>query len=341
VVTRVEIRPDPDGGKPTVLIDGTESTRDVRVVDRVGFPFAGMWIDGSPIFDAEVWTGDTLIHLIPARNEATGRVYEYLIARAPADRAGDFPDHDEADVLQAAVRRELETHPGWRAHDAWTVVRRMFTVHQMNFAQLDEILAAIANDFELAIGVASNVDALAGLRERVSADLDQRLHNYVASMGSLIDQTRRLIDSYTRMSIKEAYEARKGLLVSRPVTGFVRDLRNYLLHRSLPYISHSVSFNQESYEAKVLLSVAELNVWDGWKAEAKRFLASAGDDIELMSTVRDHFTGVDNLWRWLFAQYAGLHRVDETGYNELVNEHDWYLSGGQSGRLRRQWAILA
>lgn len=146
---------------------------------------------------------------------------------------------------------------------------------------------------------------------------------------------------YPDTSLVARYEERKDVVVATPVVGFIRDLRNYALHRALPFIGHSLSWTREGNEfmSEVQISTDGLRQWDGWKAVAKRYLQEAGATVDLREAIREHAAEVEKMWKWIFDQYPALHRIDIVGFNELVNESNWYLSGGTEGRPRRGWAI--
>lgn len=331
------------GLDPSVEVDGAPlDHRDVRWVDHEEMPFAGVYIAGEPQYDTEVWVDGVLTHVVPPRSDATVEVYERIERSEPQPPLGPFPlSPDQASTAREAVEREMAAHPGRRAHDEWEGLRRMATVHTRNASEFLGVLNALGEDPVLAMEMVQNVRP-PEVRDAVTGEIDQRLHNYVASTVSLIDQTRRLMDRYSNSSMRAEYERRKNDVIAKPVVGFVGDLRNYALHRALPVIDHSVSFTaNREFRSQVQLSTSALYHWDGWKSVAKCYLEDAGEAVELREAVTDHVAVIEETWEWVFAQHRGLHRADIVGCNELVNEYNWLLSGGAQGRPRRTWAMLA
>jgi len=343
----LKINPSADGdGRPEVWLDGTVSSSNLRIVDRVEMPFAAVYLDDTDQYDLEVWTNGNLIHRVPPRSAASEVVYEKCRKNAaqPSRHEGPPPmtlAPEEARAHRKAVEREMATHPGRVAELEWTALRRMASLHEKNKGELLAILTQLGGDAMLAIEMVQNVRPPV-VRDAVNLELDQRLHNYVASAGSLIDQTRRLVDRYPGTSFALEYVTRKDGVIKTPVVAFVRDLRNFALHRSLPFLGHNISFSNEerSLTSEVRLSTAQLRTWKGWSATARKYLEVNPHHIDLHSAVTEHALVFDQTWSWLFAQHPGIHRNDAVAVNELIGEYNWYLSGGAEGRPRRSWAML-
>ncbi len=334
---------------PGVNLDGRPTDR-VRWVEGLGMPFVGIYFDGERQFDVELWVNGTLRSVVPTRRPEVEVVYDHIEGIATDDPLPALPPSSSSMALRKAVLAEMAAHPGSQAQGSWESLHRMYLVHARNGAELIAILQAPGSDFMLATEMVQNTGP-ANVRDAVNAEIDQRLHNYVASTASLIDQTRRITERYEGTHFHDEYAARRDAITSSPVVGFVRDLRNFALHHSLPFVGHSVSFQMasdpktpgmvESFEATIGLSTEALIRWDGWKAAAKEYLRAAGDTVDLLQAVTTHLEAFDEVWVWLFGQRQGLHQIDLIGWGELAQEHDWLLSGGREGRPRRAWAMLS
>jgi hypothetical protein len=316
---------------------------DFRTVDDEKMPFTAIYLGGERQYDFEFWINGTLASCVPARSSSVEAIYERIESSLTADDDSGVgaPPSDPTAALDD-LKHEMAAHPGRQAHMDWMGLRRMATVHNKNGREILGILNSLNSDINVALEMVQNVRP-PDVREAVGAELDQRLHNYVASTASLIDQTRRVMERYVGMSVAGEYEKRKAVVVGMPVVGFIRDLRNFAMHRSLPFMGHSVSWtrNNEEFTAKVQLDTASLRDWDGWKSVAQTFLDQAGETIDLRLAVEEHVTIIEEMWAWVFAQYRGLHRADVLSYNELINEYNWLLTRGGRGRPRRRWAMLS
>src|SRR5205085_2788540 len=120
----------------------------------------------------------------------------------------------------------IRQHAGYLAKRNWDGVSASLSVFMGNAHDLLGLLHQAESDVELAIELIQNVrpDDVA---RRFQAEVQRRLHNYVASVKSLVDHTRRLMDGYEGHDVRVEYERRKDELVAQPVAAFFNGLRNY------------------------------------------------------------------------------------------------------------------
>ncbi|HEY3947357.1 MAG TPA: hypothetical protein VGL78_19180 [Solirubrobacteraceae bacterium] len=85
-------------------------------------------------------------------------------------------------------------------------------------------------------------------REELLAEVTQRLHNYVAGTMTLVDHSRRLLRGRSGAVVDE-FGAKLASVVENPEILFVRDLRNFMLHGSLPLIAHRLRLRGGEGEA--------------------------------------------------------------------------------------------
>ncbi len=105
--------------------------------------------------------------------------------------------------------------------------------------------------------------------------------------------------------------------------GFVKDLRNFTLHRRLPLLAHTVSFTKvntpgQEMVSEVELSVAELLTWDGWKADARAFLKGAAPTLPLRAVIKKHGKLMRDLNSWLLQSVIEANDLDPV--NDLIVE---------------------
>jgi hypothetical protein len=113
------------------------------------------------------------------------------------------------------------------------------------------------------------------------------------------------------------------------------------LHRELPFVGNTVTVGQTSegvlgeVRTEIKLSTASLLAWDGWTSGARKFIRESGDTVKISDILAKHMELVRDLYAWVAAQYRGLHRYEIAMFDELVDEYNWAISGGQEGRRRR------
>lgn len=242
----------------------------------------------------------------------------------------DGPEARKAWMASLASR--LAASPGMAAHGAWSEVRRTLSVHNRNTAELLDLLADAEHDLSLALELVQNVRDSA-VRDEFYDALDQRLHNMLASAVSLVDHSRRLMSRYEGTDFKAEFERRNQAVASSVTTGFLRDLRNYLLHYGMPAFVHNVAFTGPAAPepaapvSEIWISRASLLRWDGWKAPARKFLEEAGEHVHLRAAATAYATATADLYQWTLGRFADLHGQDIDEANRLIEHWNRALTG--------------
>lgn len=235
---------DGDGtDRPTISVDGVPQPSDfaLRWIDRADMPFAGVYIADERQFDVEIWVNGTCQHRVPPDDEQARRIYDAIEGKVVERPGSESPPGGQRERVQA----EMRAHPGGKAHLRWEGVMRTLDVHERNGRELGELLGRVANSPELGIEMFQNT-APPIVREQIEAEVDQRLHNHVASAATLVDHTRRMLTKYEDTRFFDAFEARRSSISNSRVARFIKDLRNYSLHRELPFVGNTVTIGRTS-----------------------------------------------------------------------------------------------
>lgn len=221
------------------------------------------------------------------------------------------------------AQRRLHRHPGYLLlQEQRTHQRMLLAVFQPNLAALNELLERAATDEELAIELIQNVHR-ADVRERFHDELSRAMHNHAASTATLIDHTRRVV-GMTEKSLREEYERRRDVVASAGEVAFVKGLRNYMLHHSLPFVGHTVSFDNANKPDGSIVSEVQLSSGalleskQAWTAAAKTFIRACGDRVNLRPTIARQGRLMMDLHLWLTNAIEVTLPIDEL--NELVTE---------------------
>jgi hypothetical protein len=134
-----------------------------------------------------------------------------------------------------------------------------------------------------------------GTKPQVMREAARLLHNFLAGASTLIDQTRVFIsDHYLGTDVNKEFKSRIDRnFLHNPLSQFVKDLRNFMMHCGLPPVERHLTMARSSEVPSGTLSAetgfrlrkAELQKWDAWKADSKHFLEQQGDFIDLMDLV--------------------------------------------------------
>lgn len=158
------------------------------------------------------------------------------------------------------------------------------------------------------------------------------LHNYSSSVLTLIDHTRNFQKKISEKKIDDIYKDTVNRLNTHDVVIFMKYLRQYLQHYSLPIVNASFSakivssnesefssnmdeflklfsaevINRESIENKYViekkmqLDINELLKWNGWNSRSKDYLEEVGDEVEVKLFCEDYFNLVNRFYNFFY-----------------------------------------
>lgn len=204
---------------------------------------------------------------------------------------------------------------------AWENLRRVHIVLLRNQAELIGLIDTVErNDAGLAIEVLQNVRS-SSVKDDFANELTRRLHNYVASVKTLVDHTRNLMRDYSSSPTGEEYGQRVKQLKEAPIILVMQKLRDYFLHYLIPPYGVHMEFGDATRDEKItcfLNRVAVLEFSD-WPAGARRYLEEDRDDrISLRALVMEYAGTIERLYGWLYPQFEVLHGRDIDAVNELI-----------------------
>jgi hypothetical protein len=254
--------------------------------------------------------------------------------------------NDLGPKLREAERR-LAQHPGYQEYVLLLSFERSLTnVFISNWNELLGLLEQVATNPVLALEMIQNVRP-PEVRDQFQAAITQRLHNYVAGTMTLVEHSRRVMGKRSG-AICNDFAKRKQELLTNPEIPFMQDLRNFTLHRSLPFLGHSLSVvnvnaPDQAMTSEVQLSVSELLESDGWTAPSRGFLEAQGDVVTLRPLVRKHGRLTLEINMWLHDALASANAEALADANRLVIERNAILTGADlsdAERLTRQWTEM-
>ena len=165
-----------------------------------------------------------------------------------------------------------------------------------------------------------------GMGNQAQLDVEFReiirlVHNYATSVMSLVDHTRRIARKLLRDKHLDVYQGQVDLNFTKDsLTGFIQDLRNYLLHFTHPPISRVIRCELKHIRSiGIELATNDLLKWDGWSKRSMDFLKCHEEGIELASVVTEYGEKVHAFWRWLDEHIRVACKRD---LDELWAKHD-------------------
>jgi hypothetical protein len=201
----------------------------------------------------------------------------------------------------------------------------VFYIYQRNHRRLDQLLRVFYEP--------ETMLPLWNVKRRSEMDLVIKellvyLHNYLAATKTLVDHTRTMMRTYyaEHPFIKEYQKQVDKEFTSNPLAKFIHDLRNYMLHYSLPEtlselnITKNQDTGQPVADTGVRLSKETLLTWSGWKVPAKRFLDDLEGDIDLLEIIGDHEAKVRAFNEWLLNRLKEVHSEELQWLEEKFDE---------------------
>lgn len=144
-------------------------------------------------------------------------------------------------------------------------------------------------------------------------------HNYIASVKSLIDHTRLCVrKEYGTKDFWNEYNSKIGeIFKDSPISNFIQQLRNYILHKqaSIIYVSES----QSSIALDVLINKKIICSSGMWNNQSRKFMSSIEGDIKLIDIVNDYTTLVANFYKWFNERQLEIHKKE---FGEMIQLRD-------------------
>lgn len=191
-----------------------------------------------------------------------------------------------------------------------------FNTFRGNFAELDHLLKKHSRFDPRFHGVAN--------RERLQADFREivrLLHNFCASVMSLVEHTRRVARKTLPEDALSTYQAEIDVRFKQsPLHCFLQDLRNYFAHHSNPPVAHVVRCDPtQGPGAGIELPNKSLLEWPDWNKASRDFILQHDGGIVLDAVVSEYTANVKEFLHWL-DDY--IERVCKVDLDEMWQKHD-------------------
>jgi len=186
-----------------------------------------------------------------------------------------------------------------------------------NFTELSKALLHF-EDFKNALELMDQNNYEAS--EKYQNEISRLLHNFLASAMMLVDQTRLLINqNYTGTEIHRLYAKKiKAEFKEDGLNKFIQELRNYILHRGLPYTGLSL---KPDLKTTVFLNRDAMLEWDSWTAPSRKFLSSQKEKIRIYDFIHAYTKKILALNHWLNLEIKKYHAKDLEELEQLRSRY--------------------
>lgn len=232
----------------------------------------------------------------------------------------------------SALHDQILAHPGKKYLDTLTTYSICKNILAGNGVQLRKLLELLENSqHALHLCTPDEHDQLRMLQSEVV----RHLHNFLASARTLVDHTRVVMKE---PFIIEAHRTEYREEVTRifaddPLIGFMHELRNFTLHRSIPITSLQLSLHPTSgqFDSAVLVDLDQMADWDGWRSAGKAFIGSHRPTIRIMALIDGYEGKVRVFYEWFCLQFQKHYHGEMEEVLAMQKEWKGRLSTGTGG----------
>ncbi len=153
-------------------------------------------------------------------------------------------------------------------------------------------------------------------------DLLLHLHNFSASVTSLLDHTCVLANAETDSSLQTTVCENLGALKASPPVDFMRRFRNFLHHHRLPVIASSFKTSGAGIQGTLHLYQLPMRTTKGFHltANAKAYLATKPDPFPLRDAILDCSLWVHETFSMLFDAAEAVHSEVLSDWSRVCRE---------------------
>lgn len=224
-----------------------------------------------------------------------------------------------------ALEEQIRKSKGYQIHQRLSYMVNVFAIYNRNYFRLRRLCRGFSTPE--AIMPLWDEERREDLRMMLQ-ELQTDLHNYLAALKTLIDHTRVVVNrAYSEQEFIKEYQARiETEFDKNPPARFLQDLRNYMLHYSLPAASSEVSVtkDQDTGEAvtqsRATIIKYELLSWPEWSSPSKEYLEGAGDEIDLLELIDAHESKIREFNDWLLKRLNAVHADELDRFYKMADQ---------------------
>ncbi|MDX2971088.1 hypothetical protein [Kribbella solani] len=228
-------------------------------------------------------------------------------------------ESDEWDRI-ARLRQQAMAHPGRRAFVLWSAWRTVVDILVFNHRDLVEHLNEPNEKLDSALEIIRNDGARKD--PDYHTEFYRLLHNYLASVMTLVDHSRNLSKRYSANdNFRSNYQERVDRIREIPVAKFVQELRHVVVHAQLPQIASTITVDPAGHPVHELTvdRAALLGALD-WSASAREYIQGQPEHFALRTALDAYMAEAMTLSAWIAPQFRELHGPEYEDYERLLDE---------------------
>ncbi|MHC8310918.1 hypothetical protein ACYZUC_15040 [Pseudomonas sp. GT1P32] len=231
---------------------------------------------------------------------------------------------DQISTEDFSYFQQIHDSPGMKFLNKLHTRSFSLNIFQMNALELMEATKKVRDPDE-GLFLMSQDNKEAG--QQAHRELSRHIHNFAASSKTLVDHTRVFLEeNYSKTEIIKSVQTKiTSTFTNDPVSKFVHDLRNYMLHKGLPNSHMFLLLQQDPAKPElgaelttgIRFDTKSLSEWSGWTAAAKQYLEQNEEYINIHHFTEEYLLRVNTFHSWLEELLCEHHSADIERLQEL------------------------
>ena len=199
------------------------------------------------------------------------------------------------------IIRQLESLSGYEVNQRLSLFINSLLVFNANTRVLKNWYMKF-NQPEAALYLWSDCGALD--QNKASLEMQRNFSNFLMSAFALRDHWYSLYNEfYKETPVDEKVKALCTRNFSKNgFASFMQNFRNYVTHKGYPLVSRQLSISKGILSNDILFDKSELLKFDGWNADAKKYILSLDKSVKLICLVNDY----SNLLNRHYSELIGI-----------------------------------
>lgn len=150
-------------------------------------------------------------------------------------------------------------------------------------------------------------------------EVTRLLHNYVASVHSLIDHTRVYCNNeYLKKGLFLDYSNKVEMTFkNNSCAVFIKELRQYIQHYSIPDVFIKVVLRINNVDVRLKLNSKTLMAYTRWHKLSKEYIRIQEENVDLENAIDEYRNIVIEFYNWFRTRENDLNKVILQNYIEL------------------------
>lgn len=234
------------------------------------------------------------------------------------------PTLDPLDEKFHSLQRKLLGCAGYKIHRYVRALDQSTYIFERNYAELVGALKTFQRPDAIMVFWA---EKNRGKLQAFQIEISRLLHNFLASVKSLVEHTRILLvqELYKDNRFKDEIRARiKSQFDDSDLSHFVQDLRNYILHKGLPMTAAQLQFTKDApnFDSSIQLDIDALREWDRWSKPSMKHLNSLGKTSSLFEITESYSNLALSFNKWIKHRQEELHKNEFEEMNAIKTEYE-------------------